>query len=170
MRIFTILAVIGLAACAVVSHDATNKPVAARVAGKCFQLAQDAYVINSGGIGVRDGLFAPEGRCGAGGGGTIHALCLGMVKCSVPKGTRLTISQVVNHAEGDNGRCWRIYARLDSAIGVDHDVEIPACPFARLGRPWVTTWDPDQTSSIEFEPKWLTPCEQAPSNNRWRGP
>lgn len=158
MRFAIVITVASVTSCAVISHDVTNDPVAARITGKCFMLVEDAYVVNTGGIGVRDTLYVPAKRCRAAD-GTLNGFCVASVKARVQRGTKLTITQVSNHADGENGRCWRIFARLDVTTGVDHDVEVPSCLFHGLGAIWVTSWNPNDTSSIDFKPSRLTACE-----------
>ena len=161
----TALAAFTLGSCAVVSHDVTHKPVASQIAGRCFYLAQDTYVINKGGIGVRDILYVPQGRCRAQD-GTLSSLCpqtLEQVKAHIPRGTSLRITDVINHAEGESGRCWLVLAQLDAASGVNHSVEIPSCTFARGNENWLTSWNPDNTVDlIAFKPERLAPCGSAP--------
>jgi len=153
MRSAAILAAALLGSCAVISHDVTDKAVAAHVVGKCFVLMQDAYVVNRAVIGGNDELFSPQnGAC-------LYGTCFRAVKASVPKGTTLTVTKVVNYAQGDNGRCWRTFARLDNTVQIDHDIELPTCLLGGIQRPWVTTADPSETDSVEFERKWLTPCQ-----------
>jgi hypothetical protein len=158
MRFIVVITAASVTSCAVISHDVTKDPVAARISGRCFALAEDAYVVNTGGIGVRDALYVPDGRCRAPD-STLNAFCVASVKARVPRGTTLSVTQVVNHADGENGRCWRVFARLDRTVGVDHDVEVPSCWSHTLGPIWVTPSTPSDASAIDFRSERLTPCE-----------
>ena len=52
-----------LPACAVVSHDITADPIAAKIAGQCFELQQDTYLVNTHGWWDKDKLLIPTGVC-----------------------------------------------------------------------------------------------------------
>jgi hypothetical protein len=54
-----------LVSCAVIDHDATHDPIAAEIAGQCFALQQDVWIVKESLIPVRYTFFIPTQICTA---------------------------------------------------------------------------------------------------------
>jgi hypothetical protein len=160
-----------LVSCAMITYDVTKDPIAARIAGQCFTLQRDAYVVNTGGIGTKDRLMIPEGSCrGPDGVLTPNGHCRLTVKALIPRGSTLTISQVNNHAEGESGRCWLVIARLTPPDTFEGEVVVPTCAYAQYPQKWLNEWNPETTENpLGFKPDRLLPCVSSPSNQRLGG-
>ena len=156
---------IAVCACAVVSHDMTKDPIAADVVGRCFELMQDAYVVNTGGIGVRDKLLIPQGQC-KNPDSSLSSRCPMKVKGRLPIGSRVTVVKVTDQAMGESGRCWVVLGVLYGPLSGIGAVEIPTCPFGRdYSEFWLRDWNADASRKsgrgLEFKPQYLQRCDRS---------
>lgn len=55
------------------------------------------------------------------------------IVATVPKGTVITVTRVVDKAEGESGRCWVVYGSILSQSGTS--IQIGACRYAAQGQP-----------------------------------
>ncbi|HEY3644351.1 MAG TPA: hypothetical protein VGM16_03350 [Gammaproteobacteria bacterium] len=134
-----------LCGCMYVSHDRTKDPAFQDLVGKSFTTVQDAALIGDACIPnyaakdcqqlqVLGGFYYARG--GAQGWHQIKvpgdqaavtsAAAAGGKLSFVPKGTPLTIVQVISRSLGEERRCWVIYAKL-AGLAPDTVAEIPAC-------------------------------------------
>jgi hypothetical protein len=122
-------------------YDATNKPVAAHIVGRCFGLRDNAvlskhfspyiaYVLNSAGAdrctpqevtpATKDderykahGLRVPQ--------------CVWVPVANIAKGTEITVTKVTEQPYGGAGRCWKVEVTLMTGSNAGKTAAIPAC-------------------------------------------
>jgi hypothetical protein len=135
----------GLWGCGYITHDKTHDPALKALVGESFVTVQDAALIRDACVPNYDakdcqqlqvlgGYYYARGgeqgwhqvRVPADQPGIAAAIAAGGKLTLVPKGTGLTIVQVVSRSLGEERRCWLVYATL--AGGAPHTVvEVPAC-------------------------------------------
>jgi hypothetical protein len=158
-----LVATLTASSCAVVSHDVTNDEVAASISGKCFVLKQAAYIINIGGIGPRDQLLIPTGRCRAPDGTiAVDRSCRFEVKSHIPVGSTLVVTSVTDKAYGESGRCWDVRARFEDTQLYSGIFKIPTCIFESYSGGWLQQGPPELIygtgTKLTFRPEKLETC------------
>lgn len=148
---------------AVFDHDATHDPAAAAIAGKCFALQQDAWIVKEHGIPVRYTFFTPTQICTAADGSLSSGLrCYVKQVAAVPSGTELLVTDVIDKAEGEAGRCWQVFAVLKDERLHQGKVEIPSCSFASMSRLWIRGSNPDTfKGTLAFDAAKLKSCDSS---------
>lgn len=135
----------GVSGCMFVSHDKTKDPAFHELVGQRFTTVRDAALIKDACIPNFDAKDCQQlqvlggyyyGRGGDQGWHQIRvpgdatavaaAVAAGGKLTYVPKGTALTIVQVVSRSLGEERRCWLIYAKL-ATLPADTVAEVPAC-------------------------------------------
>jgi hypothetical protein len=124
-------------------YDATNRPIAVHIVGKCFVLRESAilsehfspytaYMLNSAGadactpqevtLTTKDeerykahGLKVPE--------------CFWIPVANVAKGTEITVTKVTEKPYGGPGRCWKVEVKVMTGSNAGITADIPACLF-----------------------------------------
>lgn len=134
-----------LAGCGYITHDKTKVPAFQVLVGKSFITVQDAALIRDACIPnyaakdcqqlqVLGGFYYARGgdqgwhqiRVPGDQQGVAAVDAAGGKLSLVPKGTRLTVVQVVSRSLGEERRCWLIYAKT-AVLPADSVAEIPAC-------------------------------------------
>lgn len=152
---------IGLVGCMYVSHDKSQDPAFHALVGKRFVTVQDAALIRDACIPNYDAKDCQQlqvlggyyyGRGGDKGWHQIRvptdpaavaaAVAAGGKLSLVPKGTALTIVQVMSRSLGEERRCWLVYATMAN-LPAGTVAEVPAC----------FQWAP------ESAPLWFQPQE-----------
>ena len=135
----------GLWACGYITHDKTQVPAFQALVGKRFVTVQDAALIGDAclpnytakdcqQLQVTGGLYYARGgdqgwhqiRVPGDQQGILAAAVAGGKLSFVPKGTELTVVQVVSRSLGEERRCWLVYAKLAGA-DANTVVEVPSC-------------------------------------------
>ena len=150
-----------LVSCAVIDHDATHDPIAAEVAGQCFALQQDVWIVKESKIPVRYSFYVPTHICTAAD-GTLSAgkYCYVKQVAAVPRGSELVVTDVIDKAMGESGRCWQVFAELKDERPHRGKILIPSCGFNSVDRPWIREWIPDRSKGdVVFEADKLKRCD-----------
>lgn len=151
----------GLCGCMYVNHDKTHDPAFQALVGKSFITVQDAALIRDACIPnyeakdcqqlqVLGGFYYARGgdqgwhqlRVPTDQAGVAATVAAGGKLSFVPKGTSLTIVQVMSRSLGEERRCWLVYAKM-AKLPPDTVVEVPGC----------FQWAPEST------PLWFQPQE-----------
>ena len=151
-----------LVSCAVIDHDATRDPITAEIAGQCFVLQQDVWIVKESLIPVRFSLFIATQICTAADGTqSSGAHCYVKRLGVVPKGSELVVTDVIDKAMGESGRCWQVSAVLKDDRLHHGKVTIPSCILNSVDSPWIEV---EKTSgNVLFEPNKLKAC--TPTSN-----
>ena len=150
---------------AVIDHDATHDAVAAEIAGQCFALQQDVWIVKESLIPVRYTFFTPTQICTAAD-GTLSSggHCYVKQLAAVPKGSELVVTDVIDKAMGESGRCWQVFGVLKDDRLHQGKIEIPSCGFKTMERPWIRAWIPASSEgNVVFEPDKLKRCDSTSS-------
>jgi hypothetical protein len=155
------LAACALISCAVTDHDATHDPVAAKIAGQCFALQQDAWIVKASQIPVRYSLFIPTRICTAADGSQSSGpYCYIKRVATVPKGSQLVVTDVIDKAMGEAGRCWQVLGVLKDDSLHRGKLDIPSCNFNSVDNPWTTAWSPElRKGNVLFDAARLKRCD-----------
>jgi hypothetical protein len=145
---------------AVIDHDATHDPIAAEIAGQCFALQQDVWIVKASLIPVRYTFFIPTQLCTAAD-GTLSSgkHCYVKQLAAVPKGSELVVTDVIDKAMGEDGRCWQVFGVLKDERLHQGKIDIPSCGFKTMSRPWIREWIPARSKgNVVFEADKLKRC------------
>jgi hypothetical protein len=137
----------------------TNAPVASDVVGKCFALTTEATRIRfryskvdllyGGQLTNLDWAKKSEVR----------------VLGTVPKGSQIVISNVVDAFNGETVRRWDVFGMLKGPNGSSIEVQIPS--NSGIEQDWLVEWRAEFTreagQKVGFKDKWLRPCGEATS-------
>lgn len=134
-----------LCGCGYVTHDKSKDPAFQALVGKSFTTVQDAALIKDACIPnfaakdcrqlqVLGGFYYARGgeqgwhqiRVPGDQPGVAAVTSAGGKLSFVPKGTQLTVVQLVSRSLGEERRCWLVYAKL-AGMSADSVAEIPAC-------------------------------------------
>jgi hypothetical protein len=138
-----LLVAILLHGCAWYVYDATNRPIAVHIVGKCFALRENAilsehfspytgYFLNLAGADTctpqevtsttkdkerykAHGLRVPE--------------CAWVPVANVAKGTEITVTKVTEQPYGGPGRCWKVEVKIMTGSFAGITADVPACLF-----------------------------------------
>jgi hypothetical protein len=150
---------------AVIDHDATHDPIAAEIAGRCFALQQDVWIVKESLIPVRYTFFIPTQICTAAD-GTLSSgnHCYVKQLAAVPRGSELVVTDVIDKAVGESGRCWQVLGVLKDDRLHQGKIEIPSCGFKSIDRPWIRDWIPGNSKGdVVFEANKLKRCDSSAS-------
>jgi len=158
--------------CGYISHDKTKVPAFQVLVGKSFITVQDAALIRDACIPdyaakdcqqlqVLGGFYYARGgdqgwhqiRVPGDPQGVATVIAAGGKLSFVPKGTKLTVVQVVSRSLGEERRCWLIYAKM-TVLPADSVAEIPGC----------FQWAPESTP-LWFEAQ-MVPDPDDPNHKR----
>jgi hypothetical protein len=142
-RVVIVLATALLLGCTWYVYDGTNRPIASRVAGRCFALREDAilskhfsgyhaYMLNLPGANectpqevtpaTRD-----EERYKLS--GLKYPKCTWVPVARVAKETKFRVTKVTEQPYGGPGRCWKVEVTLVTGNSAGIASDIPACSF-----------------------------------------
>lgn len=148
-----------LTSCFMADRDMTRSTVAVSIVGKCFALNQPTELVSFNNA-KPEILYAPEPN-------DIYAnpvirKRVGLeVLDTVPKGTHIIISKVIDSFRGEEVRTWDVYAMLRGENGNDKEVRIPT-RILNIPQSWLVEWSSEVSGQpVRFDGKWLTPCEVA---------
>ena len=150
-----------LASCFMSDREMTGAPVASDIVGKCFALTSESMRIRFPFSKV-DLLFADmDGRLQ-----NDVALQKRMelrIMGTVPKGSPLIVSRVLDSFNGETARRWDVFATLRDPNGTAVEVQIPT--YSGVDQGWLVEWRSDATresgKAVQFKDKYLTPCAVA---------
>ena len=145
-RAILMLALIScLCGCMYVTYDKSHAPAFRTLVGRRFATVQDSALIKDACIPnyaakdcqqlqVLGGLYYARGgdqgwhqvRVPGDQAGVVAAATAGGKLSFVPKGTALTVVQVVSRSLGEERRCWLVYAKTP-ALPADEVAELPGC-------------------------------------------
>lgn len=150
---------------AVIDHDATHDAVAAEIAGQCFALQQDVWIVKWSVIPVRYTFFIPTQICTAADGTQSSGnRCYIKRQVAVPRGSELVVTDVIDKAMGEAGRCWQVLGVLKDDRLHQGKIDIPSCGFKTYDRPWIREWIPGRSvGNVVFEPDKLKRCDSTSS-------
>ena len=156
------LAATVLVSCAVIDRDAIHDPIAAEIAGQCFALQQDVWIVKESIIPVRYSFFIPTQICTAAD-GTLSSGTHCYIKQleAVPRGSELVVTEVIDKAMGESGRCWQVSAALKVDRLHHGNITIPSCSFKSVGRPWIRV--EESKGNVVFEADKLKRCDSVSS-------
>jgi hypothetical protein len=79
---------------------------------------------------------------------------------AVPRGSELVVTDVIDKAMGESGRCWQVFAVLKDERSHRGKILIPSC--GSVDRPWIRQWIPDRSKvDVVFEADKLKRCDSA---------
>jgi hypothetical protein len=141
--VFLVLAGIAMQGCAWYVYDATGRPIASRITGKCFALREDAilsehfsyftaYMLNLAGAdectpAEVTPVTKDEGRYKSS--GFNYPKCIWVPVANVARETQFRVTTITEQPYGGPGRCWKVEVTLITGKYVGIKSGIPACHF-----------------------------------------
>lgn len=124
-------------------YDATNRPIASNLAGRCFVLREDAilsehfsyftaYMLNLPGANEctpQDATPATKNEERYKSHGLSYPACIWVPVERVAKGTKFRVTTVTEQPYGGPGRCWKVEVKLISGESSGITSGIPSCHF-----------------------------------------
>lgn len=141
--VLALLAAIAVHGCTWYVYDATTRPIAANVVGRCFALREDAilaehfsyftaYMLSVPGANEctpRDVTPATREEERYKTRGLSYPKCPWIPVARVDKGARFRVTEVTEQPYGGPGRCWKVDITFVSGRNVGLKSGIPACHF-----------------------------------------
>jgi hypothetical protein len=162
--------------CAWYVYDATNRPVASNVAGRCFALRENAilsehfsyftaYMLNLPGAdectpqGVAPATRNEERYKPS---GLKYPRCPWVPIADIPKGTKFTVTTITEQPYGGDGRCWKVEVTLITGTSAGITSGIPACHFDfPASELWVQTKSGhDYVEPLRLSDRVASPCTE----------
>lgn len=134
---------VALHGCSWYVYDATNRPIASNIAGRCFALCEDAilsehfsyftaYMLNLPGanectpqdvtpVTKDDARYKPSGL--------EYPKCIWVPVENIAKETKFKVTTVTEQPYGGPGRCWKVEVTLITGGSAGITSGIPACHF-----------------------------------------
>jgi hypothetical protein len=174
------LVFLALGGCFFINHDRTDTPEMSGLVGKRFATVQDGVLIRDACIPVHKAKECQQLQVlsgfyyARGGNGGWHQVRVPMTPASlavalgagaklswVPKGSVLTIVQIVSKSLGEERRCWVVYATM-AGLPDDGVAELPGC-FQWAPESSPVWFIPVQLPTKKFEPVLYDYSHLAPS-------
>ena len=138
-----LFAAAALHGCSWYVYDATNRPIASKLAGRCFALRENAvllehfsyftaYMLNLPGADEctpQDVTPATKHEERYRPSGLKSPRCTWVPIGDIAKGTRFRVTTVTEQPYGGPGRCWKVEVTLISGESAGITSGIPACHF-----------------------------------------
>ena len=132
-----------MAGCTWYVYDATRRPVASNIVGRCFALQEDAvlaehfssftaYMLNLPGANEcipQDVTPATKDEERYKSSGLSYPRCPWVPVSRVAKGTKFKVTTVTEQPYGGPGRCWKVEVTFVSGRDAGIKSDIPACRF-----------------------------------------
>lgn len=163
-----------LGGCTWYVYDATNRPVASNLAGRCFALREDAilsehfsyftaYMLNLPGADEctpQEVTPATRDEERYKSHGLHYPACIWVPLERLAKDTRFRVTTVTDQPYGGPGRCWKVEVKL---IGGKHNGITSAIPSCRFDFPEGELWlrmksRNDYVEPLEISKRIATPC------------
>jgi hypothetical protein len=124
-------------------YDATNRPIASNIAGRCFALRENAilsehfsyftaYMLNLPGANEctpQDVTPATKDEERYKSSGLHYPKCIWVPVANVEKGTQFKVTTVTDQPYGGPGRCWKVEVTFITGKTAGITSGIPACHF-----------------------------------------
>jgi hypothetical protein len=129
--------------CTWYDYDATNRPIASTIAGRCFALREDAmlsehfsyftaYMLNLPGANEctpQDVTPATKDEERYKPSGLRYPECIWVPIGKIEKETKFKVTTVTEQPYGGPGRCWKVEVTLITGERAGITADIPACHF-----------------------------------------
>lgn len=144
---FLLLASAAIHGCTWYTYDATQRPIASTIVGRCFALRENAilsehfsyftaYMLKLPGADEctpQDVTPATRDEARYKPGGLKYPKCVWVPVANIAKDTKFRVTTVTEQPYGGPGRCWKVEVTLISGESAGIKAGIPACQFELPG-------------------------------------
>lgn len=162
--------------CSWYDYDATKRPIASNIAGRCFALRENAilsehfsyftaYMLNLPGADEctpQDVTPATKDEDRYKSSGLRYPRCIWVPVANIAMGTKFRITTVTEQPYGGPGRCWKVEVTLITGKSAGTTSSIPSCHF---DFPQSHVWlrmksDHEYIEPLELSDRIATPCTE----------